>query len=58
MFTRDARNILVADDSEFFRTRLSDVLTTAGQRVKIAGDGKDAIKEIETNPDGLVSWNG
>lgn len=53
MFTRDARNILVADDCEFFRTRLSDVLTAAGHRVKIAGDGKDAIKEIETSPDGI-----
>jgi len=53
MLTRDARNILVADDSEFFRVKLSDVLTSAGHRVKTAGNGKDAIKEIEANPDGI-----
>lgn len=53
MFTKDARNILVADDSEFFRVKLSDVLTAAGHRVKTVGNGKDAIKEIEASPDGI-----
>ncbi|MBI5286630.1 MAG: response regulator [Deltaproteobacteria bacterium] len=53
MFTRDAKNILVADDSEFFRVRLSDILTEAGHNVKIARGGEEAIKGIGTNPEGV-----
>ncbi|MBI3753934.1 MAG: response regulator [Deltaproteobacteria bacterium] len=53
MITRDAKTILVADDSEFFRVKLSDVLTEAGHKVRIVKDGKELIKEIRINPNGI-----
>ncbi len=47
MITKDPRNILIADDSIFFRTRLSDILTEAGHSVRLAKEGVDVIKELE-----------
>lgn len=53
MITKDSRNILVADDSLFFRTRLSDILIEAGHKVKFAKDGNEAINEIKANSSGM-----
>jgi len=53
MITRDSKDILVADDSLFFRTKLSDVLIEAGHRVRFARDGREVIREIEADPDHL-----
>lgn len=50
MITRDSKNILVADDSLFFRTKLSDILMEAGHRVTFANDGKGVISRLEANP--------
>ena len=53
MITKDAKTIIVADDSEFFRVKLSDVLTEAGHKVRIVKDGAELIKEIRINPNGI-----
>lgn len=53
MITKDAKTIVVADDSEFFRVKLSDVLTEAGHKVRIVKDGTEVIKEIRINPNGI-----
>ncbi|MBI5048650.1 MAG: response regulator [Deltaproteobacteria bacterium] len=53
MITKDSKTIIVADDSAFFRVKLSDVLTEAGHRVRIVKDGAELIKEIQINPNGI-----
>ncbi len=53
MITKDSKNILVADDSVFFRTRLSEILVEAGHRVTFANDGKEVIDEIRINAAGI-----
>src|SRR3989338_2655372 len=53
MITHDPKNILVADDSVFFRTKLSDILVEAGHRVRFAKDGKEVIEEIRSGPGGV-----
>lgn len=47
MITKNPKNILVADDSMFFRTKLSDILIEAGHKVKFAKDGQDVIEELK-----------
>lgn len=50
MITKDSKNILVADDSLFFRTKLSDILMEAGHKVYFAKNGADVITRIKANP--------
>jgi uncharacterized protein (TIGR02266 family) len=52
MITNNSKNILLADDSLFFRLKLSTILTEAGHRVTFASDGREVIKKIQANPDG------
>jgi len=47
MDKRDTKIILLADDSELFRTKTKDILKSAGYRVKLAGNGTEVIKELE-----------
>ncbi len=57
MITNDPKNILVADDSLFFRIKLSDILIEAGHKVALAGDGADLIEKLKAdgrNPDLLI----
>lgn len=49
MITRDSKNIIIADDSVFFRTKLSDILTEAGHKVAFARDGKELIEKLQVN---------
>lgn len=49
MITKDSRNILVADDSMFFRTKLSDILIEGGHNVRFAQDGDEVINEIRVD---------
>ncbi|MFQ5465341.1 MAG: response regulator [Thermodesulfobacteriota bacterium] len=51
MITKDSKNVLVADDSLFFRVRLSDILAGAGHNVRLAENGKEVINEINANSD-------
>ena len=53
MITRDSKTILVADDSVFFRTKLSDMLVEAGHKVRFAKDGREVINEIRIDSDGI-----
>ncbi len=53
MITENSRNVLVADDSIFFRVKLSDVLIEAGHKVRFATNGKEVINEISTDSDGI-----
>lgn len=46
MITRDSKNILIADDSVFFRTKLSDILVEAGHNVRFAKDGREVLNEL------------
>lgn len=43
------KTVLVADDSIFFRTQLSDILTEAGHEVRFAKNGKEVVDELEKN---------
>ena len=53
MITKDAKNILIADDSVFFRTKLSDILLEAGHNVRFARDGREVINELKEDPGGV-----
>ncbi|MBI5599289.1 MAG: response regulator [Deltaproteobacteria bacterium] len=53
MITNNSRTILLADDSVFFRTKLSAILSEAGHRVRFASDGRDVIREIQIDPRGV-----
>lgn len=53
MITKESKNIIVADDSEFFRIKLSDMLTDIGHNVKVLGSGSEVIDELKANPDWL-----
>ncbi len=53
MITKNSKNILVADDSVFFRIKLSDILVEAGHRVRFARDGKEVINELRIDPNGI-----
>jgi CheY-like chemotaxis protein len=48
--TKKTKSILVADDSLFFRTKISDILSEAGHRVSLATDGMQAITMLKENP--------
>jgi CheY-like chemotaxis protein len=45
------RNILIVDDSPFFRVSLSDMLAEAGHSVRSVKNGKEAIEEIKKGAD-------
>lgn len=47
MITKDSKKILIADDSVFFRTKLSDILVEAGHKVRFAKDGREVINELK-----------
>ena len=49
METKNKKNILIADDSVFFRLKISDILTQAGHRVIEVKDGQEVIDEIKNN---------
>lgn len=53
MITNDSKNILVADDSVFFRTKLSDILIEAGHKVRFAKDGRELISELKIDANGI-----
>ena len=50
MKAREAKHILLADDSEFFRIKMSEVLREAGHRVELVDDGGEVISRLERNP--------
>lgn len=47
MITKDSKKVLIADDSVFFRTKLSDILVEAGHKVRFAKDGREVINELK-----------
>lgn len=49
MFTDSKKNILIADDSIFFRIKLSNILEQAGHRVLQVKDGREVIEEVKNN---------
>ena len=51
MTAEGSKNILVADDSIFFRSKLNDILLVAGHKVMLVNDGKEAVEAIKTNAD-------
>lgn len=53
MITKDAKNIFIADDSVFFRTKLSDIFVEAGHNVRFARDGREVINELKINSSGI-----
>ena len=46
MITKNSKNILIADDSVFFRTKLSDILVEAGHKVRFAKDGRALGEDV------------
>jgi uncharacterized protein (TIGR02266 family) len=50
MTTKQPKNILLADDSVFFRTKIGTPLSEAGHIVTFAIDGREVIRKIEKNP--------
>jgi uncharacterized protein (TIGR02266 family) len=53
MITRESKKILVADDSLFFRIKLSDILIEAGHLVSLSKNGKETIEEIKIDSNGV-----
>lgn len=53
MITRDSRTVLIADDSVFFRSKLSDILVEAGHRVRLVKDGRELIEELKIDAAGI-----
>lgn len=53
MITDKPKNILIADDSLFFRTKLSFILTEGGHNVKCASDGAEVKKQIAEDPNNI-----
>jgi uncharacterized protein (TIGR02266 family) len=53
MITKTSKNILVADDSVFFRTKLSAILTETGHKVIFASDGREVIEKLQEDPNGI-----
>jgi putative two-component system response regulator len=51
--TTDSKNILIADDSLFFRAKISEALAEAGHKVTETVDGSEAVKKIEENPENI-----
>lgn len=53
MITKDSKNILVAEDSIFFRVKLKDILENGGHNVTLAKNGREAIEAINGNGAGF-----
>jgi CheY-like chemotaxis protein len=53
MITKNSKNILVVDDSIFFRTTLKDILSEGGHMVLLSRDGKTAIEAIKADADDI-----
>lgn len=53
MITKDSKNILVADDSLYFRTKLSEILVEAGHSVRLTVDGMEVIDEFKKGVEGI-----
>ncbi len=51
MITANPKNILIADDSEFFRTQLSTILTEGGHKVTCVSDGAEVKKALRKSSD-------
>ena len=51
MITRDAKNILVADDSEFFRVKLEYILNEAGHTTEVVDSGRQIIELLKRRGD-------
>jgi CheY-like chemotaxis protein len=52
--TGDERFILMADDTAFFRSLMSDLLTKQGFKVKSATDGQEALEIFQASPDSFI----
>lgn len=53
MITMAPKRIFIADDSVFFRTKLSDIFVEAGHNVRFAKDGREVINEIRIDPSSI-----
>ncbi len=53
MKAKSGKNILVADDSEFFRMKLSKMLITGGHWVRLASDGEETVSELQKSPSAI-----
>lgn len=53
MYTPSKKNILIADDSIFFRIKLSSILEQAGHRVLQVKDGEELIELIKNTADDI-----
>ncbi len=51
MAAEGSKNIIVADDSIFFRTKLNDILLVAGHKVMLVNDGNAALEAVKANAD-------
>jgi len=47
MITKESKNILIADDSEFFRIKLSDILSEAGHKTTFVNNGRGVIEGLK-----------
>ena len=53
MGTVEPKKILIADDDNFFRVRLSDILSVSGHAIRFAASGKEVIEEIKKDPSSI-----
>ena len=50
----DEQYVLMADDTAFFRSMMSDLLTQNGFKVKTAADGQEALDIFKASPDSFI----
>jgi CheY-like chemotaxis protein len=52
--SEEEKFILMADDTEFFRALMSDLLNKQGFKVKTAADGQEALKIFMASPNSFI----
>jgi len=50
----EERYVLMADDTAFFRSLMSDLLARQGFKVKTAADGQEAMEIFQASPDSFI----
>lgn len=49
MITHDSKKILIADDTAFFRSKLSAILSEVGHKIRLASNGVEVIEDLKVS---------
>lgn len=53
MITENSKRIIVVDDSEFYRARFNEILTSAGHKTQTFNNGKEVIEALKTKSENI-----